>query len=227
VHVAAAELAGECGAEQQATFLESAAHVVEESSRPAALSSVVLCAPVFRHRLTVCPRVVDLSEEQEFGFSRRPTVFGMETSKQVEPPRHGTDIAGRLRVRRSLAVNLSLLAVYGALNYAVWLSQKPILELAQRSARADAVVTARQPRYHDRIEYRFVVLGTAYYGRGTGAHKVRIGDNVTVYYLPSNPSINLAQDPEQAAGQAIGSFAFSLFLSGVFAWGALRYCRRF
>jgi hypothetical protein len=126
---------------------------------------------------------------------------------------------------RVVAGHVGLIALFAVMNYGLFLSQKPTLDLAKRNVRTTGVVTGLQPRNHDRIEYMFVVSGAEYRGHGTGAHITRIGDKVTVYYLPDNPSNNLALDPQQAAGGAIGALAFSLFLSGAFMWGAIRHSR--
>ena len=129
------------------------------------------------------------------------------------------------QTRWSVTGNVVAIALYAVLNFGVFLSQKPTLDLAKRNVRTTGVVIGAQPRNHDRIEYMFVVGGAEYGGYGTGAHAARIGDKVTVYYLPDNPANNLAIKPEEAAGGAIGAFAFSLALSGAFMWGAIRYSR--
>lgn len=84
--------------------------------------------------------------------------------------------------------------------------------LALRSAQTEAVITATEPANHNAAAYEFEVEGRRYRSSGQGIGPVEIGDKVTVFYLPDDPTFSTTKSPsEDLAFMIVGPLLMSAF----------------
>jgi hypothetical protein len=65
--------------------------------------------------------------------------------------------------------------------------------LLKEATQAQGVVTLREPQNHNLAHYEFEANGKRYSGTGQGGGAV--GQNVTVFYLPDDPTFSMLEKP--------------------------------
>src|SRR5687768_3400646 len=75
-------------------------------------------------------------------------------------------------------------------------------QLARSGMRVTGAVTAKEPMNHASIRYDYFVDGVRYAGGPCSVHtqfdRIRVGDSVSVTYVPDSPSISTCEDPQSA-----------------------------
>jgi len=89
--------------------------------------------------------------------------------------------------------------------------------IATREQTAPGTIVAHEPRNHDRYGYAFTVGGKSYTGWDgpTGSEQPTIGQAVTVYYDPSDPSTSALVDFRELALRNAGPVPFAIGGSGL------------
>jgi len=70
--------------------------------------------------------------------------------------------------------------------------------LLRHGATTQAVVTAKEPDNHQLVHFRFVAAGAPVEAQGNGIvefEALRVGDSVTIHYLPSAPTVARLRSP--------------------------------
>lgn len=86
--------------------------------------------------------------------------------------------------------------------------------LLRHAAQAEAVITSREPENHDLSHYEFNANGKRYVGAGPGGGEV--GEAVTVFYLPDDPTFSTMKQPGADLGFMILAPLILSTLSGFF-----------
>ena len=91
---------------------------------------------------------------------------------------------------------------------------KADLAIAARQKTATATIDAHNPPNHDRYEYVFEIGGQSYTGwqSPTGDQHFFIGQRLTVYYDPLDPTENSLTDFQDAGLQSLGPVPMMLLL---------------
>jgi len=77
--------------------------------------------------------------------------------------------------------------------------------IAQREQITQGTVTSHEPQNHDRYGYAFMVGGKPYTGWETPkADELEIGESVTVYYDPADPSQNALTEFDERGVASLG-----------------------
>lgn len=98
------------------------------------------------------------------------------------------------------------------------------LLIAHRERIAHATVTMHDESNHGRDHYQFVLNGAAYEGWAYRGHtSPKVGEQISVFYDPTNPSQNSYED---FSDTAVHSLFFVPFLLLAFALAVFRIHRR-
>jgi hypothetical protein len=97
---------------------------------------------------------------------------------------------------------VAFLVIYGGLFYNVYPTWRRNEQLAHNGLPTIGIVTEKHPMNHESITYAYRVGTTSFTGVGPSGvggvppfDRVKIGDQITVRYLPANPSTSLPGDP--------------------------------
>jgi hypothetical protein len=91
--------------------------------------------------------------------------------------------------------------------------------VATRQQTATGIITAHEPQNHDRYGFEFALDGHKYTGWGRPEkEKVAIGDGVTIYYDPRNPSKNALKSFDSLSLEDFGPIPALLLGIGALAW---------
>jgi uncharacterized protein DUF3592 len=95
------------------------------------------------------------------------------------------------------ARSLVFLGVYGILLMAAIAILTPSWVLHLRGAHTVGTVLAKEPQNHLSIKYRFQVAATTYEGESGpwDLSVTNVGDSVPITYLPSDPKLSMAGEP--------------------------------
>lgn len=110
----------------------------------------------------------------------------------------------------------------------VWLISSGISEqgIAKRQRTTQGLITAHEPANHNRYGYSFSVNGKSYSGwESPRSETLEIGQKVTVYYDPRDPSANALTDFGDLSLETFGPIPTLLFGIGAVAFFIL-YSRR-
>jgi len=98
--------------------------------------------------------------------------------------------------------------------------------VAQRETIINGTITAHEPANHNRYGYSFSVNGKSYSGWGSPRkEEPHIGQQVTVFYDPVDPTTNALTDFADLATNSLGALPMLLFGIGAVAF-FIRYRRR-
>jgi hypothetical protein len=99
--------------------------------------------------------------------------------------------------------------------------------VAKRQQNATGMITAHEPQNHDRYGFEFALNGHKYTGWGRPEkEKLEMGEVVTIYYDPRNPSKNALKSFEALSLEDFGPIPTLLLGIGALAW-IVRTARRF
>jgi hypothetical protein len=91
--------------------------------------------------------------------------------------------------------------------------------LVSEAAQAQATITSVEPNSHSFARYEFEVGGKRYQASATGVHDVRVGDHVTVFYLPTEPRFSTLRTPgSDLRSNIAASVAMAVVAGCVVAW---------
>ncbi len=94
--------------------------------------------------------------------------------------------------------------------------------VAKREKTALGIIVSHEAWNHNQYRYSFVVNGASYVGLGHPPNEpAKIGDQVLVYYDPSNPAKNASKDFADMATEALGPVPLCLLGVGAvvfFIW---------
>jgi hypothetical protein len=104
--------------------------------------------------------------------------------------------------------------------------------LARSGVQVTGAVTAKEPMNQASIRYDYFVDGVRYSGGPCGVHErfnsVRLGDRITVTYLPDSPSTSTCEDPQTGYSARSGILfiivpCFALLAAGLTSFGLYRH----
>jgi Protein of unknown function (DUF3592) len=120
-----------------------------------------------------------------------------------------TTLPKRARLRRQMLAWLILALVFGGIMGSLNLLR--YTRLARQGLAVAATVVRTECHNHQTISYRFAAEGQAYTGSGNAdaCERLRPGDQVTAYYLPTNPETNSPGDVHQRLANEIITVALA------------------
>lgn len=129
-------------------------------------------------------------------------------------------------MRRRLLVSV---AVYVFLATVVWFYfggvNLPFLQrLAANGVPTEASVTFPDCGNHNNVRYTFEANGRTFSGGGRPGrdrpcNQLRVGDRLTVWYVPADPSINLPRNPKRALANELLSLGLAaVVMPAVVVW---------
>lgn len=85
-----------------------------------------------------------------------------------------------------------------------------------------AQITYSEPDNHCAIHYAYSLGGHAYKGIGTQCESMLIGTSVTIYYLPSDPSVSCYGSPKYLfENELYAALAGAVLFSSMILWRIL------
>lgn len=100
-------------------------------------------------------------------------------------------------------------------------------QMAQRGVETTGLVTGKEPENHRFIRYSFRVNGEVHSGFGSAGgdnpefENLKIGDQVKVFYDPSNPNRSFLGNPKTQAGSITLGVLFLSVVGSLMSMGAL------
>ncbi|PYT75613.1 MAG: hypothetical protein DMG40_27875 [Acidobacteria bacterium] len=142
-------------------------------------------------------------------------------------------------MKRAVAAGVGI-AVFVIVSWAMFQNMAPEWRRHRRLARSGVqiagTVRAKEPMNHASIRYDYFVAGVRYAGGPCSVHtqfdRIRVGDTITVTYVPDSPSISTCEDPQAAYKTRFGMLfiiapSFALFGALGMGFGLyFRYLRR-